>query len=85
MIMEFKYQEMFPLGKDKTEYHFLTKNYVSTIEFEGEQILKVDPEGLRFLAKQAMHDVSFMLRPAHNEMVAKILDDSQASVNDKAV
>ena len=83
--MEFKYQEMFPLGKDKTEYHFLTKNYVSTIEFEGEQILKVDPEGLRFLAKQAMHDVSFMLRPAHNEMVAKILDDSQASVNDKAV
>ena len=85
MIMEFKYQEMFPLGKDKTEYHFLTKNYVSTIEFEGEQILKVAPEGLRFLAKQAMHDVSFMLRPAHNEMVAKILDDSQASVNDKAV
>jgi len=85
MIMEFKYQEMFPLGKDKTEYHFLTKNYVSTIEFEGEQILKVDLEGLRFLAKQAMHDVSFMLRPAHNEMVAKILDDSQASVNDKAV
>lgn len=83
--MEFKYNEMFPLGEDTTKYHLLTKEYVSVAEFEGKKILKVDPEGLRFIARQAFHDVSFMLRPEHNEMVAKILSDPGASQNDKAV
>ena len=83
--MEFKYQEMFPLGKDRTQYHLVTKDYVSEVEFEGHKILKVDPEGLRLIARQAFHDVAFMLRPEHNEMVAKILNDPQASENDKAV
>ncbi|MDD2419906.1 MAG: fumarate hydratase [Bacteroidales bacterium] len=83
--MEFKFQEMFPLGKEKTEYHLLTKDHVSITEFEGKEILKVAPEGLRLLAKQAMHDIAFMLRPEHNDMVAKILNDPEASVNDRAV
>ncbi len=83
--MEFEYNEMFPMGPDKTEYHLLTKDYVSTTQFEGKEIVKVDPEGLRFLARQAFHDVAFMLRPAHNEQVAKILSDPEASQNDKAV
>ena len=83
--MEFKYQEMFPLGESKTQYRLLTKDYVQEVDFNGEKVLKVDPEGLRFLARQAMHDVSFMLRPAHNEMVAKILSDPESSANDKAV
>src|SRR5574344_1458577 len=83
--MEFIYQQMFPMGEDKTEYRLVTKDYVSTGEFEGLQILKVDQAGLRLVARQAMHDVSFMLRPAHNEMVAKILRDPQASDNDRAV
>jgi len=83
--MEFKFHEMFPLGKDKTPYHLLTKDYVSTTQFEGQEVLKVNPEGLRLLAKQAMHDIAFMLRPEHNEQVAKILSDPQASVNDRAV
>ncbi len=83
--MEFKFQEMFPLGKEKTEYHLLTKDHVSVTEFEGKEILKVAPEGLRMLAKQAMHDIAFMLRPEHNDMVAKILNDPEASVNDRAV
>ncbi|MFA6334188.1 MAG: fumarate hydratase [Bacteroidales bacterium] len=83
--MEFKFHEMFPLGKDKTEYHLLTKDYVSTSQFEGHEVLKVSPDGLRLLAKQAMHDIAFMLRPEHNEMVAKILSDPEASVNDRAV
>lgn len=83
--MEFEYNEMFPLGEDTTKYHLLTKDYVSTAAFEGREMLKVDPEGLRFLAKQAFHDVSFMLRPEHNEQVAKILSDPEASPNDKAV
>lgn len=83
--MEFKYQEMFPMGKDKTQYHLVTKDYVSEVEFQGEKILKIDPEGLRFIARQAFHDVAFMLRPEHNEKVASILSDPQASENDKAV
>ncbi|MFA5849410.1 MAG: fumarate hydratase [Bacteroidales bacterium] len=83
--MEFKFHEMFPLGKDKTEYHLLTKEYVSATQMDGQEILKVDPEGLRLLAKQAFHDIAFMLRPEHNEQVAKILSDPEASVNDRAV
>jgi fumarate hydratase class I len=45
--MEFKFHETFPLGEDKTQYHLLTKEYVSAAEFEGQEILKVDPKGLR--------------------------------------
>lgn len=83
--MEFEYNEMFPMGKDTTQYHLLTKDYVSVVEFEGKEMLKVDPAGITYLTKQAFHDVSFMLRPEHNEMVAKILNDPEASENDKAV
>jgi fumarate hydratase class I len=83
--MEFKFTEMFPLGKEKTEYRLLTKDYVSVAEFDGQEVLKVNPEGLRLLSRQAMHDIAFMLRPEHNEQVAKILNDPEASRNDKAV
>lgn len=83
--MEFNYVEMFPLGKDTTQYHLLTKDYVSVEKLGDKEFLKVEPEGLRFLARQAFHDVSFMLRPEHNEMVAKILSDPESSDNDKAV
>ena len=71
--MEFKYAPMFQLGKDETEYYLLTKDYVSVGEFEGHEILKVQPEALTLMAQQAFHDVSFMLRRSHNEQVAKIL------------
>ncbi len=83
--MEFKYQEMFPLGQEKTEYRLISKDYIKLVDFDGKKVLKVDPEGLRLLARQAMHDVSFMLRPSHNAMVAKILKDPESSANDKAV
>lgn len=83
--MDFKFHEMFPLKEDKTQYYLLTKEYVSTAQFEENEILKVETEGLRLLAKQAMHDIAFMLRPEHNEQVAKILSDPEASVNDRAV
>jgi len=83
--MDFKFHATFPLGEDTTKYHLLTKDYVSTEKFDGKDILKVNPEGLRLLAKQAMHDIAFMLRPEHNEQVAKILSDPEASVNDRAV
>jgi len=83
--MEFKYEPMFQLGKDETEYYLLTKDHVSVGEFEGKEILKVDAEGLTMMAQQAFHDVSFMLRRSHNLQVAKILNDPEASDNDKYV
>lgn len=81
----FKYQEMFPLGKDTTEYYHLTSDYVKVEKFGDREILVVDPEALRVLARQATHDNSFMLRREHNQMVAKILHDPEASENDKFV
>ena len=82
---EFHYQPMFDLGPDKTEYYLLTKDYVSVSEFEGKPILKIEKEGLTAMANAAFRDVSFLLRRAHNEQVAKILSDPEASDNDKYV
>lgn len=81
----FKFQEAFPMGKDTTEYYLLSKDYVSTTTFEGQEVLKVAPEGLTLLAQHAFRDVEFLLRPEHQEQVAKILSDPQASDNDKFV
>jgi len=82
---EFKYAPMFQLGKDETEYYLLTKDGVSVSEFEGNKILKVSPEALTQLANAAFRDVNFLLRRSHNEQVAKILNDPEASDNDKYV
>lgn len=84
-VPEFKYAPMFQLGKDHTEYYLLTKDYVSVGEFEGKPMLKVEAEGLTRMVNQAFRDVSFLLRRAHNEQVAKILHDPEASDNDKFV
>ncbi len=81
----FKYQEMFPLGPDKTEYYLLTSDYVKVENWNGHEMLVVDPEALRVLTRQATHDNAFMLRREHNDMVAKILSDPEASENDKFV
>ena len=82
---EFKFSHMFQLGKDETEYYLLTKDHVSVGEFEGKPILQVAPEGLTAMARAAFRDVSFMLRRSHNEQVARILHDPEASENDKYV
>ena len=81
----FKYQEPFPLGKDTTEYYLLTKDGVSVETCHGKEVLVVEPEALTHLANTATRDVAFMLRREHNEMVAKILHDPEASENDKYV
>jgi fumarate hydratase class I len=81
----FQYQDPFPLGKDDTKYRLLTKEGVSVAQFDGKEILKVDPAALERLAREAIREVSFFLRPAHNEQVAKILSDPEASQNDKGV
>ena len=80
-----QYQEPFPLGKDTTKYYQLTREYVSVSEFEGKEILKVDPKGLTLLAKTAMRDCSFLLRTAHHEQTAAVLRDPEASENDQYV
>lgn len=82
---DFNYAPMFQKGKDETEYRLLSKEGISTAEFEGKQILKVSPEALTLLAQQAFHDVEFMLRREHNKQVAAILNDPEASDNDKYV
>jgi fumarate hydratase class I len=81
----FVYQDPFPLKKDDTEYYLLSSDYVSVAEFAGQEVLKVEPQALTLLAQHAFHDASFMLRPAHQQQVADILNDPEASENDKYV
>ena len=81
----FHYQEMFPLGPDTTEYQLITKDHVKVENWNGHEMLVVEPEALTLLANVASHNCSFMLRREHNEMVAKILRDPEASENDKYV
>lgn len=81
----FFYQEPFPMSEDKTEYYLLTRDHVTVSEFEGKEILKVSAEGLTLLAQTAFRDVEFLLRPEHQEQVAKILNDPESSENDKFV
>jgi fumarate hydratase, class I len=84
-MSEFKYQKMFPKGEDNTQYRLLTKDYVSTIEVEGRKILKVDPKGLELLAKEAIADVSFFLRPDHLQSLSDIVKSAESSDNDRFV
>ena len=81
----FIYQTPFPLAHDDTEYYLLTKEHVSVAEFDGQEVLKVEPEALTLLAQQAFHDAAFMLRTSHQKQVAAILSDPEASENDKYV
>jgi fumarate hydratase class I len=82
---EFSYQDPFPTGKDDTKYKLLAKGYVSVANFDGKQILKVEPEGLEYLANQAMREVSFLLRPKQLQQWSAILEDPESSPNDRGV
>jgi fumarate hydratase class I len=82
---EFVYQDPFPLGTDTTKYRLLTKDHVSVTRFDGTEILKIQPEALTLVAREAFRDVSFLLRTAHLEKVAAILADPEASANDRGV
>ena len=83
--VEPQFDTLFKLGPDKTPYRLLTDKYVSVIKIEGKPALKVDPKGLAFLAGEAMRDVNFLQRPEHLGQVASILQDGEASANDKSV
>lgn len=84
-MAEFQYQDPFPVGPDETQYRKLTANYVTTSKFDGIPVLKVEREALTSLAKEAIHEVSHLLRTAHLKSLAKILDDPEASDNDRYV
>lgn len=84
-MAEFSYQEPYPILKDDTQYKKLSSDYVSVVEFDGRKILKVAPEGLALLAKEAMADVSFYLRTSHLQKLRAILDDPEATDNDHFV
>ena len=81
----FHYQDPFPLGPDTTEYEQISTEHVSTTEFEGESILKVAPEALTLLANEASKSICFKLRSSHIQQVAAILDDPEATDNDRMV
>ena len=85
MSTAFLYEDMFQLGDDTSEYRLLTKDYVSTGIFEDENVIKVAPEGLTLLAEEAFRDVAHLLRKSHLEQTAEILNDPEASDNDKYV
>jgi len=79
------HRELLPLGEDPTPYRLLTTDCVSTGEFEGRPILKVASEGLTLLADQAIRDSAHLLRPGHLAQLRRILDDPEASDNDRFV
>jgi fumarate hydratase class I len=82
---EFAYSDLLPTGADDTPYRLLTAEGVSTVEAAGRTFLQVAPEALQLLAKTAMRDIAHLLRPAHLAQLRRILDDPEASPNDKFV
>jgi fumarate hydratase class I len=84
-MAELVYQDPYPLAKDGTKYRLVTKDHVSVGSFDGEEILKIEPDALRLLAREAMRDASFLLRTSHLEQVASIVSDPEASPNDRGV
>jgi fumarate hydratase, class I len=84
-MSDFPYQELLPLGADETPYRHLTSDYVSTVSAGGYTFTRVQPQALTLLAREAFKDVSHLLRPGHLAQLRRILDDPEASPNDRFV
>jgi len=84
-MVEFRYQELLPLGHDDTEYRLVTDQGVSTTSVAGRTILQVEPEALRLLAFEAIRDIQHLLRPGHLAQLRRILNDPESSANDRFV
>jgi fumarate hydratase, class I len=82
---EFRYSDLLPVGADRTPYRLLTTEGVSTFEADGQTFLRVEPEAIRLLTAEAMHDIAHYLRPAHLAQLRKIIDDPESSGNDRFV
>ena len=85
MNAPFEYAPLLPLGNDPTEYRLVCSDFISTLEMNGETFVKVTPEGLTYLTKVAMKEIAHFLRTSHLEQLRKILDDPEASSNDRFV
>ena len=81
----FAYQDLLPLGHDDTPYRLLSRDHVDTFEAAGTTFLRVAPEALTLLTREAMRDIAHYLRPGHLAQLARILDDPEASPNDRFV
>jgi len=84
-MSEFKFESMFPLGEDNTEYRRLTKEHVRVREFEGQDVLMIEPQGLTILANQAFKEVAHLYRSEHLKKLRMIIDDPESSDNDRYV
>eukprot|EP01037_Dinobryon_pediforme_P001078 gene1078-1092_t len=82
---EFNYEDLLPIGPDETEYRLVTTEGVSTFNAQGMEFLQVSPEAITTLTAEAIHDISHYLRSAHLQQLKNILDDSEASANDRFV
>ena len=84
-MSDFQFQEILPLGKDETPYRLLTSDHVSTFEAAGKTFLQVEPQALTLLTREAMRDIAHFLRPGHLAQLSRILQDPEASSNDRFV
>ena len=82
---EFRYSDLLPIGPDETPYRLVTTEGVSTFEAGGRTFLQVSPEAIQRLTAEAMHDIAHFLRPAHLAQLRRIIDDPEASGNDRFV
>lgn len=84
-MSDWTYSKLFQLGDDETPYRKLTSDHVSTVDVDGKTILKVEDEALELLTREAMSDIAHLLRPGHLQQLANILEDPEASDNDRFV
>ncbi len=82
---EFKYEKMFPLGADETEYKMISKDFIKVKEFEGKEVLTIEPQALTLLAETAFKDVAHLYRVDHLQQIRNIIDDPESSNNDRRV
>ena len=82
---DFPYSDLLPTGPDDTPYRLVTTEGVSTFEADGQTFLRVAPEAIQLLTAEAMHDIAHYLRPAHLAQLRRIIDDPEASGNDRFV
>ncbi len=82
---EFKYKKMFPLGADDTEYKLISKEFIKVKEFEGKEVLTIEPQALTLLAESAFKDVAHLYRSGHLQQVRDIIDDPESSDNDRYI
>ena len=84
-MADFSYSDLLPIGKDETEYRKISSHGVSTFEADGRTFLKVTPEAIQNLTVEALHDINHYLRAEHLAQLSRILDDPEASSNDRFV